>query len=83
MKNIKSENITLDEDTHDYDQLIILMSIIGVAIGFINAVLPMQDINEKLFNIDKYLAKPLDKPYDEAEKEFDTVILFIFLTIKF
>eukprot|EP00828_Plagiopyla_frontata_P005277 TRINITY_DN1209_c0_g1_i6.p7 TRINITY_DN1209_c0_g1~~TRINITY_DN1209_c0_g1_i6.p7 ORF type:complete len:102 (+),score=20.82 TRINITY_DN1209_c0_g1_i6:1648-1953(+) len=72
MKNIKSKNLKLDVDTHEYDQFILIISFIGLVIGFINAVLPMQTINEKLFNIDHHKAAALEITYDDAEKDFDT-----------
>ena len=50
-----------------------MISCIGLVIGFLNAVLPMQIINEKLFSIDHKKATALDKPYNEAERDFDTV----------
>ena len=64
MRNIKSENLKLDEDSHEYDSLIILISIVGVAIGFLNAILPMQTINSKLFSIKEHKAKALNITYD-------------------
>eukprot|EP00828_Plagiopyla_frontata_P005273 TRINITY_DN1209_c0_g1_i10.p2 TRINITY_DN1209_c0_g1~~TRINITY_DN1209_c0_g1_i10.p2 ORF type:complete len:192 (+),score=26.21 TRINITY_DN1209_c0_g1_i10:187-762(+) len=72
MKNIQSKNFKLEKETEQYDSLIIMISCIGLAIGFLNAVLPMQTINEKLFNIDHHKAAALEITYDDAEKDFDT-----------
>ena len=47
-----------------------MISCIGLVIGFLNAVLPMQNINEKLFSIDHKKAAALEITYDDAENYF-------------
>ena len=43
---------------------------IGLAIGIIHAVMPMQDINEKLFKL--IPPTPNEKTYINAKYDFDT-----------
>jgi len=44
--------------------------VIGLAIGIIHAVMPMHDINEKLFKLKD--PEPNEKTYINAKYDFDT-----------
>ena len=47
------------------------IALLGLLIGIVNIILPMQDINTKIFPVGE--EKNEEKTYDENEPEFDAV----------
>lgn len=51
-----------------------ILSLIGLFVGVINAALPMQKLNERFFKIKE--DDKLDLNFEDAEIDFDTVLIF-------
>lgn len=57
------------------------LSVCGLILGLLNAFLPMQEINKKIFKVKR--DEPVQENFFQAQRYFTTVFFFSFISFNF